>query len=283
MSAKVVLSFDIGIRNLAWCLMRRTDISGGQMTAEILGWDNYDLLAGESAAATQGTKAGQKCCACSAKGGYTTKGGIYCVRHCPSDRPALRDLSGQVLRGLPNAKILKSLLQTKGVANPPKTKEGLVKELSHHFALPVANVKTKKATETEWAILHDRLRSFVQDRAALFRQATEICLENQPVLKNPAMKTVQILLYATLRDQLQPNPPLIRLVHAKMKVGGKTKGDAGYKDRKQGSEDRAAGILKTKTVQQAGKWQAHLQKYAKKNDLTDAFCMSLDSLGAGLS
>jgi hypothetical protein len=278
MSPKVVLSFDIGIRNLAWCLMSRTDASGSQVNTDILGWDNYDLLAGDSVASVQSTKAGQKCCACSAKGGYTTRGGMYCVRHCPSDRPALRDLSGNVVRGLPNAKILKSLLQAKGVETIPKTKDGLTKELSRHFALPIAKVKVKKATETEWAVLHDRLRQFVQERIVLFRQATEICLENQPVLKNPTMKTVQILLYATLREQLQPNPPVIRLVHAKTKVGGKTKGDAGYKDRKQGSEDRALSVLHTKTITRAHHWLAHLQKYTKKNDLTDALCMCLDFL-----
>jgi hypothetical protein len=61
-------------------------------------------------------------------------------------------------------------------------------------------------------------------------------LENQPVLKNPTMKSVQILLFATLRDMLQPAPPVLKLVHAGKKVQVEAKGDEGYKDRKAASE-----------------------------------------------
>lgn len=279
-SQHTVLAFDIGIRNLAWCLMRKPTQDASGTALEILGWDNYDLLAGQSAAAA--TPSGkQTCCACSAKAAYGTRGGHYCVRHCPSDKPPLRDLSGGLLRGLPNAKLLRQILQNKGVANPPKSKGDIVKALGQHFALPLAKPpKAKKATDTEWAVLHDSLRRFVGERVALFRQATEICLENQPVLKNPTMKTVQILLYGTLRDCLQPDPPKIRLVHAKMKVAGKTKGDAGYKDRKQGSEERAKAVLEGSRIVRAAHWRAHLAAYTKKNDLTDALCMCLDSLDA---
>ena len=41
-----ILAFDIGIRNLAWCLL---DIPQPtlQVRPEILGWQNYDLLPGQ--------------------------------------------------------------------------------------------------------------------------------------------------------------------------------------------------------------------------------------------
>jgi hypothetical protein len=99
------------------------------------------------------------------------------------------------------------------------------------------------------------------------------------VLKNPTMKSVQILLFATLRDLLQPNPPKLRLVHAKTKVAG-TKGDEGYAERKAGSEDRVKKFLETSKLLQGQRWRTHLAGYAKKNDLTDAFCMCLDFLSA---
>ena len=93
------------------------------------------------------------------------------------------------------------------------------------------------------------------------------------------MKSVQILLFATLRDLLQPNPPKLRLVHAKTKVAG-TKGDEGYAERKAGSEDRVKKFLETSKLLQGQRWRTHLAGYAKKNDLTDAFCMCLDFLSA---
>ena len=267
MPEKIILAFDIGIRNLAWCLMKQGT------TKEILGWDNFDLLAGQSASKASASR--ESCAQCSAKASYETVSAMYCVRHCPMDKPAFRDLSGNLLKKLPAAAGLKSLLQQKGVVNPPKSKGDLVKKLQEFYALPIIKQKVKKAVETELITLHDSIRKFILERKELFQKADSILLENQPVLKNPTMKTVQILLYATLRDILQPNPPLLKLVHAKKKVEGKEKGDKGYKDRKLGSELRVAEELPK--VKEAEKWKRHLEGYSKKNDLTDAFCMCIDS------
>lgn len=267
MPEKIILAFDIGIRNLAWCLMKQGT------TKEILGWDNFDLLAGQSASKASASR--ESCAQCSAKASYETVSALYCVRHCPLDKPAFRDLSGNLLKKLPAAADLRSLLQQKGVPNPPKSKGDLVKKLRDFYALPIVKQKVKKAIDTELITLHDSIRKFILDRKEIFQKADTILLENQPALKNPTMKTVQILLYATLRDILQPNPPQLKLVHAKKKVEGKEKGDKGYKDRKLGSELRAAEELPK--VKDAEKWKRHLEGYSKKNDLTDAFCMCIDS------
>jgi len=81
-----------------------------------------------------------------------------------------------------------------------------------------------------------------------------------------------------LRDLLQPSPPTLKLVHAKMKVAG-TKGDEGYAERKAGSETRITKLLESGTVARAQQWRNHLASYSKKNDLTDAACMCFDFLG----
>lgn len=267
-----VLAFDIGIRNLAYCLMEKpTDVSGFRIVA----WDNYDLLAGQSAATASESAA--NCARCSSKATYETRGGIYCVRHCPLDRPAFRDLSGTLLKRLPAAKDLREILISKGVARPGKSKGDFLQKLSELYSLPILKQKKKKAVDTELTVLHDGIRRFVAQNKDLFHTSSTILLENQPVLKNPTMKSVQILLFATLRDILQPNPPLLKLVHAKMKVAGAT-GDEGYAERKAGSEKRVEDLLKGQTIVQASQWKRHLETYTKKNDLTDAFCMSIDFL-----
>lgn len=273
MPIKTVLAFDIGIRNLAFCLQRKnTDLSSNPV--EILKWDNYDLLAGQSAQVAK--QSVEHCCSCSAKATYESRGRVYCVRHCPLDRPAIRDLSGNLLKKLPAAKGLKEFLQAKGVSNPPKSKGDLLKKISELYSIPILKVKVKKAVETELTVLHDGIRRFVTANKDNFSLADEILLENQPVLKNPTMKSVQILLFATLRDILQPNPPNLRLVHAKMKVAGK-KGDEGYKERKEGGEAKVMELLQAPHVSDPLKWRLHLGQYTKKNDLTDAFLMCWDS------
>lgn len=268
-----VLAFDIGIRNLAWCVMEKAqDISG----YSILGWDNYDLLAGQSASAGNDSRA--SCAQCSAKASYETPRGIYCVRHCPLDKPAIRDASGNLMKKLPSVAGLKAILQSKGVAHPPKSKGDLLKKIQEYYAIPILKQKQKKALDTELSVLHDGIRRFIQQNNTLFSTCQTILLENQPVLKNPTMKSVQILLFASLRDLLEPIPTL-KLVHAKKKVEGVQSGDAGYAERKQGSEKRAEQLLESNKLKQASVWRQHLQKYSKKNDLTDALCMCVDYLG----
>lgn len=274
MPIKTILAFDIGIRNLAFCLQRKnTDLSSNPV--EILKWDNFDLLAGQSAQVAK--QSAEHCCSCSSKATYETRGKFYCVRHCPLDRPAFRDLSGNLMKKLPAAKQLQQILLSKGVEKVPKSKGDLLKKISELYSIPILKVKVKKAVDTELTVLHDGIRRFVLQHKDSFSLANEILLENQPVLKNPTMKSVQILLFATLRDILQPAPPVLRLVHAKMKVAGK-KGDEGYKERKDGGEARVMALLQAPHVSDPLRWRLHLGQYTKKNDLTDAFLMAYDGL-----
>ena len=92
------------------------------------------------------------------------------------------------------------------------------------------------------------------------------------------MKTVQILLFATLRDILQPGPPPLRLVHAGKKIQGLESGDAGYKSRKDASEAKVAQVLKKGSVSEAETWLGVFNAHAKKSDLADAFCMCWDAI-----
>lgn len=262
-----ILAFDIGIRNLAWCFMeRRMDISGSLFVVK--GWENVDLLA-----SSQEVK--QICSKCSSKATHSSG---TCARHCPAERPALRDLSGALVKKLPPQKTLKLWFATRGWGNLPKSTIAIHEKLSTIASLPLEAKKKKKAVDTELSVLHDAIREFIEKQRELFRTATAIHLENQPVLKNPTMKTVQILLYATLRDILQPNTPVVRLVHAGVKVKGKTTGDKGYKERKEGSESIAKQMLKDRKVVESEKWGHFLQSHTKQNDLTDAFCMCVGAL-----
>jgi hypothetical protein len=139
-------------------------------------------------------------------------------------------------------------------------------------------IKLKKAIETELTLLHEAIRTFVGANLETFRQATHILLENQPVLKNPTMKSVQILLFATLRDMLQPGPPPLKLVHAGKKVQGLETGDAGYKSRKDASEAKVIQQLSGAKMTEPTPWLTYFKGHTKKSDLADAFCMCLDSL-----
>jgi hypothetical protein len=261
-----VLAFDIGIKNLAWCVAETST----NKSVKILGWDNYNLLSESSN--VEAIK--QTCPMCKNKGVYETTLGMTCSKHCPAEKPALRDCSGGLLKKIPKVSEAVEILKLSGTAKPPTKKSDVVAALKLKFSIPLETKKVSKAADVGLTEIHNSLQSLVKQNAELWKTCTTILLENQPVFKNPTMKSVQMLLFATLRD-LVPSCPPLKLVHAGKKSKGAAKGDEGYKDRKAGSEARVDIWLKTNTDEQ---WQNKWQSATKKSDLADAFSMCLDAM-----
>jgi hypothetical protein len=267
-----VLAFDIGIKNLAWCCLEKE----GE-TYRILGWDNYNLLSDES---NVGAKSkGVKCTECKLKAAYVNSvtERLFCSRHCPPTLPALRDLSGNLLKKIPKVEECRQILTGRNIMKIAAKKAIIEEELAKLFCLPIVTKKVTKAPDAGLIEIHDSLRKLVQQWSTLWSGCNLILLENQPAFKNPTMKSVQILLFATLRDILQPAPPQLKLVHAGKKVKDAAKGDAGYKDRKAGSEARAESFLKDPNHGgDAERWKRVWSQAAKKSDLADALAMCVD-------
>lgn len=281
--SQTILSFDIGIKNLAWCITQKQT---GEVF-QILGWGNYNLLEERE---TEGpTAKGPVCASCSAKAKYSSAKGLSCGKHVPQTHSILKDLSGVAITKVPAVGILKNLLQAKAVKPLPKGKDLMLEKLKEFYSVPVVKVKVPHAAAIDISKIHDSLRRFVSTHLAPFYgQLTEVRLENQPVLKNPVMKTIQILLFATLRDSVldskkSAQPPTFKLVHAGTKVKGKESGDKGYKARKEGSEARTLETLTGTKILRATEWKTFFEAHKKRSDLADAFCMCLDGHGVGAS
>jgi hypothetical protein len=264
-----VLAFDIGIKNLAWCCFERT--STGTIIHE---WDNYNLLSDTSNVEPTASKT---CQGCSQKGLYRAGDLLFCARHCPTATPPLRNTDNTLLKKIPPMAGCRAILSAKGVVKLPQKKDQIVQELAKLFALPQTPAKVIKAPDAGLVDIHTSMQTLVRKHAALWSTCSTIFLENQPVFKNPTMKSVQILLFATIRDLLSQPPPQLKLVHAGKKVQGQEKGDAGYKARKAGSEARVDEFLKSSTLQNAAVWRTLFGKAAKKSDLADALSMCLDA------
>lgn len=272
-----ILAFDIGIKNLAWCCI---NAEAGKV--QILGWDNYNLLTDSSN--VEPTTGKQTCCSCKAKGTYQdSKQTLYCVRHCPGTTPALRDLSGNLLKTIPKVDACRTLLEPYGLPKLPTKKAQVLEELGKRFCLPYKAPKVPSAPDANLSALHDSLRKLVGVNKELWSKCSVICLENQPAFKNPTMKSVQMLLFATIRDTLlsyRSSCPPIKLVHAGKKVQVDAKGDEGYKDRKAASETRIQTFLNGDKCLNATEWKSRFQSAAKKSDLADALAMCLDKVSA---
>jgi hypothetical protein len=341
-----VLAFDIGIKNLAYCVLQSADAeaeaegsagagAGASATPlSVIALENCNLIE-PSAEATR------ICSKCSSKATFLSSVSVSadppssavarsggapgrsprarsgtvpeakvsaevssadteavtvatCKRHIPSTHTPL-STDEKVCSRIPAVAVLRSIARSAGLPAPSAAKrDALLSVLSTRFALPLTAPKAPRAADQGLEQIHDALRRFVAERWAVFRTCTAILLENQPAFKNPHMKSVQVLLFAVLRERFlqeqerglgcgETTPlPTFHLVHAKKKVAGDgiAKGDAGYKARKDGSEKRLEELFATGAVAGAD----HLAAWTaakKKSDMADALCMCVDFLAPG--
>jgi hypothetical protein len=259
-----ICSFDIGIKNLAFCVMAGS---------EIRAWENVNIMAVDEAdvAPTNCETVG-----CKTKAKWLDAGRRSCKRHL--GLPALAS-GAKVCTKIPTVRDLKALL-----GSTAAKRDTLVAEAGKRFALPIEATKKKSVLHESLSVLHDGIRRLIDGRFETFRECGTFLLENQPVLKNPTMKSVQILLFATIRDCFLGRglpAPTMRLVHASRKTAGfvddgglePVHGDAGYASRKAGGEARAIDFCRTR----APAWLATITGAKKKSDLADALCMCLDA------
>ena len=247
-----VLAFDIGIKNLAFCVL---DASHQKIQA----LENCSLL--EPVATVS-------CSTCSHKATYQSSVGLTCKRHISKIHPLWPEEQGDTLP------VLKAALKAGGL--PTKgTKATLLEVAKTHWTFPYKAPKQASAASQTLTDLHDALRAFVRTKWATFSGCDVVLLENQPAFKNPHMKSVQVLLFATLREAflVAGQRPSFHLVHAKKKVADATAGDAGYKERKQGSEKRVHDAFATNPTDP---WYGAWCTATKKSDMADAYCMCVD-------
>jgi hypothetical protein len=270
-----VLAFDIGIKNLAYCVLEKT------ARDSIIAWENVNIFT-DSTAEEIPTAV---CSRCQSKPKFYVKRTallqqqpseiqtlFYCQRHLPPDRPPIKDNSGNNYDSIPSLTDLKELATKSKSGKPQKqTKDAWVELLEKQYAFPVKKEKKRKVMHAGLEAIHDALLNVIKERWNTFKTCNVILLENQPVFKNPTMKSVQVLLFATLRGAFIEHKlpvPRVHLVHAGKKVTAE-KGDAGYAARKEGSEVRAASWIQ-------GEWKELFNAAKKKSDLADALCMCLD-------
>ena len=252
-----VAAFDIGIKNLAYCILENTDATA-TAAATVRALENANIMPEEPAAAT--------CIRCKARASFQSADGLTCKRH--ATKP--------IHDGAVTLPALKEVIKSAGLPKAT-TKAAALESVMSAYSLPYKAPKKASAAKMSLDEIHDGIRKFVADRWTLLGQCDHILLENQPAFKNPHMKSVQILLYATLREAALRESRKIQfhLVHAKKKVADAAAGDAGYAERKSKSEDRVRELFASGGIrgeEALAIWTAA----KKKSDMADAVCMCAD-------
>lgn len=257
-----ILAFDIGIKNLAFCILENQN--------KVVALENVNLLPEVESIVCQHPP-------CKLQARFQADGTPYCKRHLPKSRPVLPELSKAKL---PANKVLKELVRAKGCVATGVSNAACVEALAAKYAIPFEQPKAANASKVSLEVIHDALRTFVSSHVAIFQGCTQVLLENQPAFKNPHMKSVQVLLFAVLREFFlsRQESPSYHFVHAKKKVSDAKKGDAGYAERKSKSEDRLRELFQSGTVVSPELYQKWSTS-KKKSDMADALCMCADAMG----
>jgi hypothetical protein len=293
------LGFDMGIRNLAYCLIRHEV----DKKWTILAWDNIDLL--EGGVSSQDAK---KCVACGglAKWIQTSDTTKWCQACATQKRVKKRATLKPAFPTIPCALAvvpLRALALSAGVEDVKKQKkEALITWAAQRYLMPW---KPVKATDSPLCTIRAAMDKWLDSTLPTLAQATLIRLENQPVMKGPTMKSVQIILFTLLAHRLEREhgwKGSIEFVHAGVKTRGatadtdatatttataataavtdtndvekaKTAADGkAYRARKNAAEDSAMEEL---TKAGAITWLDFFKGRSKKSDLADAFLMAL--------
>jgi len=284
--SSVHLGFDMGIRNLAYCLIRH--ITTGEVKSwNIVAWDNIDLL--EGGVTAQDAK---RCCACSSPAAwiFAPANKKWCKACATGVRRKKTATDKPTVEALPcalTAKPLKELAIKDGMADAKKAKKDeLIAWASARYLIPW---KASKTADNSLATILSAMDTWLDSVLPTFASATLIRLENQPVMKGPTMKSVQMILFTLLSHRLRREHNWvgrIEFVHA----GTKSKGaatttvpattpeavvaaeGAAYRARKKTAESDVTDIL---TKAGLTTWSAFFAGRTKKSDLADALLMAL--------
>jgi len=269
-----IVGFDMGIRNLAYCVVTH-DLSGFR----IVKWDNVDLL--EAGASAQ-TARSCTCCGNKSLAWCDLSGGKYC-KACATGvrkkKTVVLVAPHPVLPCGPGAKALKALAVEKGLEGAKKMKkEELVSWAAKNYLMPY---KATKTMDVGMDVILTAMDLWLTSVLPTFRLASLIRLENQPAMKIPTMKSVQIMLYTLLVHRLRAEyawTGRVAFVHAGVKSRGATvaadatEGEA-YTARKKDAVESTLEVL-GKQGELGTPWVTFLESRSKKSDLADAFLMA---------
>jgi hypothetical protein len=259
-----VLAFDMGIRNLAYCVV---DVSGGAFS--VIDWNNYDLLAGSD------SQTASRCVCGGPPSWLDTSGAMWCKKCAKGGKTALKGLPADVEL---NIKGLKEFSDKMNFVVPKKAKKvDYINAIQQQFLMPYS--KPKGTMKTDLIVLLNAIEAFLDPRLQLFSECATIRIENQPVFDAPTMKSVQIILFTLLAHRLKKTcgwNGKIMFVHASKKTEeaqesvDKAGGD--YKARKDVAETL---VEKKLAAPEHKKWLDFFSNKKKKSDLADAFLMSM--------
>lgn len=246
-----IVSFDIGIRNLAYCVLDGTNRSDVQ----IVDWNIVDLLAEK--AGVESTR----CHKCSAAASWTNaaEGLAACTRHKPKGKGKLtkKELTTRTLD------VLHADLRSKGIPIPT-TK---VKCVALLFTYARQHVWLRCVKSAHSGSINDMAPAIVSSmdaRMSSWKHANVIVFENQLDRRMSAVQSM-LHMYFTCRGFACEGVSASHKLTNILQIDDAT---TSYKGRKKTGISHATALVPEL-------WKEHMLKHPKKDDLADSFLQGL--------
>jgi len=282
-----ICSWDVGIKNLAYCVIHKTND-----VYEIKGWDIINLIEDDNKTCGCNTKKG-KLCGKRARfcGSVNNTIKYYCGRHKNKHQPYKEGWKEELMTLIEkNANQKCSYLLPKKQQRCNKKahyvsnmkyycnahNKIIIKKMEKESELK--KIKRKKCTSKGMKLLAETMYIKL-DKIKELLDVDEALIENQPTMKNPSMKTISSLLfgYFIMRGRVdRDNKINVRWISPSNKL--KVNEDKTLEVMKNVKNDnekykmtKKMAIEYTKILLKDNKkWLDHLEKYKKKDDLADA-------------
>ena len=291
------LGWDVGIKNLAYCLLDKKETK-----IEIIDWGIINLLVHKSPpiycnclkvnSDVCGRKASYYSFPTEIKDSVSLENKHYCNIHLRKEKKEWAKLSNEE-RTMKESQIKE--WSDKWVC----CKEGCSKIATRYCVKNNLYYCTKHSKETDTIkdainqssavrmpmltlgkILYDKL-----DKLPQLLQAKWICIENQPVLKNPTMKSIQMMLYSYFvmkqhEKKIELHDMILMSAKNKLKVYKDKYGELPKKIlsmRDKYRRNKMMAIEHTRLFvdnEHNEEWQEFYNEHDKKDDLADAYLMT---------
>jgi hypothetical protein len=324
-----VLSFDVGIKNLAWCLLETrqitpdvsssfTDVGMGVDVDAIMDvsarrhdtvnvcWKVHDWGVWDLRLDSEDERFHPTCCVGKTGSGKDCNrepifvdisngeclGGLCKIHSKKTNVPyTSEDIKGVSKKSLAE---LRKMAEDYGIDSKGKLKKeivaGITEVMSHRYLYKIPALK--KAKTVTLGDIHDRIIQRIRD---IHCTADVVLIENQPVKMNAAMKSVQMILWTTLRSRMleggMENPD-IRFINANKKLmvipdthtplwgvrimdnttATRLARERNYAERKNESKTRVEYLLKVSSQKEHLDW---FLSNSKRDDLADCLLMCL--------
>lgn len=247
-----VISFDPGLRNLAFCVLEGTN----RTDVRIVDWNIIDVL-GEQAGV-----GAARCSKCTAAARYehASEGTFACSKHAPKKKAAVTKAS--LNKKSPTE--LRGEMDRLGLQSVATKKVDLVKLLYNHARQNTWKKCVASSTAGSVMDMSPALMASLDARASSWAGADAVCIENQPERRMYAVQAM-LQMYFTMRGIKSSG---VSATHKLSNIVTVDDVVHTYKGRKKTGITHAYALVPAAN-------QAHFAKHPKKDDLADSFLQGL--------